>query len=454
MIETVYTGFGNAPAWVPGILSREEERGHWIHKVGCLDQQVHCLEQAAFFGKLARQCDALLQPWDVEIRGAETRGAGELRQPEKTEAGLAKSEDHEHQRSQLLSQAHVTIGADTEPEMVPDAEFQTTKAKTGSKYWKPEHVDPEDSLERDELVADSTPPRPDVESKGLATLVAPSAAKTIKNKAKSKMVASSHRAPAQSWQETVDEYVKWHEKMRPDPYAGEPLAEGEDPPPPVKITKIVWEANGPSQDCRACAQGGPEFDKNHHTPECRKRFAYICAGKALPRPQVAPALVATSEPAASTDLLCIVSKNSSADSAVVFTASASFISPEAQPALIAASAPTTSIASSSSNGKGNTGEDEKEPTPEEQERQEKHDAELWREWCETPPAERLSELLSEHGIPKSMSLQEVAKEYPEVAKQMRFYMSWSQSFADYLLSQRDPFGFSWMSYKPSTAVSS
>ena len=54
-------GFGNVPSWRPGILSREEERGHWVHKVCCLDLQIQCLEQASFYSRLAMQSDIWLQ---------------------------------------------------------------------------------------------------------------------------------------------------------------------------------------------------------------------------------------------------------------------------------------------------------------------------------------------------------------------------------------------------------
>jgi chemotaxis protein histidine kinase CheA len=464
---------------MPGVLSREEERTCWIQKVTNLDQQVHCLEQAAFFGRLARHCDALLQPLDFGTRGAEIRGAGTLRQPEeteprlaksedhehqrtqlpsalpathvtsganaepeslqesprpqtavlhgtlrqpeKTEPGLAKSEDHEHQRTQLPSQAHATSEADTEPEMVPDAEFLTVKSKTGSRYWRPEHVDPEGSL--DENLAETLPPRPAVEPKEPSIPAAPKTAKKLKNK----KVAShpERKASNKAWDECVADYVKDHESMRPDPYAGEPLAEGEAEPRPVKVDLMTWEVYGPSPHCRACELGGPQFDKNFHTAECRKRFAYLSAGKCWPPVQAQPALVATSEPDTSTDLLGICSQGSS--------------SLEAQPSLIAASAnlqhgerlyraiakiqPQLAgeitgmllelgeselltllaseeqlreivneiayvTASSPSNGKDNTGEDKTGSmsesswlnTPGAQERQEGQDIDLWHSW--------------------------------------------------------------------------
>ena len=70
-----WIGFGNEPAWEPGVLTRLEERACWLRKVCCLDQQVQCLEQAAFFCRMARQSDNLLHLPCLQVPLAATSSA-------------------------------------------------------------------------------------------------------------------------------------------------------------------------------------------------------------------------------------------------------------------------------------------------------------------------------------------------------------------------------------------
>ena len=148
-------GFGNEPAWIPGYLSRFEERACWLHKVWCLDSQVQSLEAASFFGRAAKQHDGALpqlqscaqtpllaagraDPADGAVSsppeargeqeaaaltvaeqdattGARTRGEPALLIPE-AEPRLEKSGNHEHQRTQLPREtALLAPRADTEP---------------------------------------------------------------------------------------------------------------------------------------------------------------------------------------------------------------------------------------------------------------------------------------------------------------------------------------------------
>ena len=87
--------------------------------------------------------------------------------------------------------------------------------------------------------------------------------------------------------------MKSHEAWRSDQYFGEPPDKGDLEPPPVKITVITWEAYGPSPGCNACKAGGQLFSKNFHSPECRRRFSHLHAGRPVPLPKVEPAPVAS-----------------------------------------------------------------------------------------------------------------------------------------------------------------
>ena len=58
-----------------------------------------------------------------------------------------------------------------------------------------------------------------------------------------------------------------------------------DTPNPVKITVKVFTEHGSSPGCHACLLGGPLAKFNSHDPECRRRFAYLCAGRTWPPPR-------------------------------------------------------------------------------------------------------------------------------------------------------------------------
>ena len=304
-------GFRNEPVWQPGFLSREEERACWVQKVTCLDQQAHCLEQAAFFCRLAKQSDALLQLWDVDVRGAETRGAGELRQPGETEPGLAKTRDHEHQRVQpfsALSGTHVTSGANAETELLQESprprpavlhgtlrqpkETEPRLASTNGKKWRwsADHEDPEGSLET--LATEDSSPLQKVEPK-TTRLATQDSSPRQKVELKTKTLATEDSLPRQKVElktkTLATEDSPPRPKVEPETSKAEPLPPRPKPvseisgepdiePQDVEITVQRFNKFGATKYCKACEKGGPANSRNHHNPLCRKRFAYLEAG--------------------------------------------------------------------------------------------------------------------------------------------------------------------------------
>ena len=90
-----------------------------------------------------------------------------------------------------------------------------------------------------------------------------------------------HDAPAE--EQNVEEPPAKPPPSKKDQPSSDHAAKTSDPdpippePPPVKITTKVYEKHKSSPGCHACLLGGPLARFNNHDPECRRRFAHLCA---------------------------------------------------------------------------------------------------------------------------------------------------------------------------------